>query len=62
MNRTGAYHRVYWAGAAFAGETYAVSSSFPRIAYVDSPRYREIRAQIMPRADDACGLSAESSR
>jgi hypothetical protein len=118
MNRTGAYHRVYWAGAAFAletdvrlrensngnmtllhaisdgqrvwgtearpvdasvllralqeasgasfieelGETYAVSSSFPRIAYVDSPRYREIRAQIMSRADDACGLSAESSR
>jgi hypothetical protein len=118
MNRTAAYHRVYWAGAAFAletdvrlredsngnmtllraisdgqrvwgtearpveasvvlqalqeasgasfieglGENYAVSSSFPGIAYVDSPRYREIRAQIMSRADDACGLSAESSR
>jgi hypothetical protein len=118
MNRTGAYHRVYWAGAAFAletdvrlrensngnmtllhaisdgqrvwgtearpveasvllraleeasgasfieglGATYALSSSFPRIAYVDSPRYREIRARIMSRADDACGLSAESSR
>jgi len=118
MNRTGAYHRVYWAGAAFALETdvrlredsngemtllraisdahhawaaearpvgasvllkalqeasgasfieglgkkYAVSADFPSIVYVDSPRYREIRAQIMSRGDDACALSAESSR
>jgi hypothetical protein len=118
MSRTGAYHRVYWAGAAFAletdvrlrensngemtllraindaqrvwgaearpvgasvllralqeasgasfieglGETYAVSSDFPSTVYVDSPRYRETRAQIMSSADDACGLSAESSR
>ena len=118
MHRTGAYHRVYWAGAAFAletdvrlrensngqmtllraindaqrvwgaearpvgasvllkalqeasgasfieglGEKYAVSSDFPIIAYVDAPRYRGIRAQIMSRADDACGLSAESFR
>jgi len=118
MNRTGAYHRVYWAGAAFAletdvrlrensngqvtllraindaqrvwgaealpvgasvllktlqeasgasfieglGEKYAVSSDFPSIPYLDSPRYRGIRAQIMSSAADACGLSAESSR
>jgi predicted metalloprotease with PDZ domain len=118
MNRTGAYHRVYWAGAAFAletdvrlrensngqvtllraindaqrvwgaearpvgasvllktlqeasgasfieglGEKYAVSSDFPSMPYLDSPRYRGIRAQIMSSAADACGLSAESSR
>jgi len=118
MNRTGAYHRVYWAGAAFAletdvrlrknsngemtllraisdaqrvwgsearpmgasvlfkaleeasgagfieelGEKYAASSEFPSIPYVDSPEYREIRARITSSADEACGVSVESSR
>jgi len=118
MNRTGAYHRVYWAGVAFAlevdvrlrkdsngemtllraisgaqrtwgdeprpvaasvllntlqeaasaefieelGETYAAGSDFPDIAYVASPEYREVRSQITSRADEACGLNAESSR
>jgi len=118
MSRTGAYHRVYWAGAAFAlavdvrlrknsngemtllraisdgqrvwgtdarlvdgsallsalqeasgadfiqelAETYAANSDFPSIEYVRSPEYREIRRQILSGADEACGLSAESSR
>ena len=118
MSRTGAYHRVYWAGAAFAlavdvrlrknsngemtllraisdgqrvwgtdarlvdgsallsalqeasgadfiqelAETYAANSDFPSIEYVRSPEYREIRTQILSGADEACGLSAESSR
>jgi hypothetical protein len=118
MNRTGAYHRVYWAGTAFAlevdvrlrkdsngemtllraisgaqrvwgtearpvaasvvlnalqdasgaefieglGEKYAKRSDFPGVGYVDSPEYRQVRAQITSRADHACGISAESSR
>jgi hypothetical protein len=118
MNRTRAYHRVYWAGTAFAlevdvrlrkdsngemtllraisdaqpawetevrpvpasvvlralqdasgakfiedlGEKYAKRSDFPDVAYVDSPEYREVRAQITSRADRACGISDESSR
>ena len=118
MNRTGAYHRVYWAGTAFAlevdvrlrkdsngemtllraisdaqpawktearpvpasvvlralqdasgatfieglGEKYAKRSDFPDLAYVNSPEYREVRAQITSRADRACGISDESSR
>jgi hypothetical protein len=118
MNRTGAYHRVYWAGAAFAmevdarlrkgsggemtllraisdaqrvwgtearpvpasmvldalddangtefvaglAERYAQSTEFPDVPYVDSPAYRQVRAQITSRADGACRLSVESSR
>ena len=117
MNRTGAYHRVYWAGAAFAleadvrlrknsksemtllralseaqhawgdeagpmktsvlfealqeasgagflkglAEKYAASSDFPNTAYLDSPEYRQVRAQIMSDTDGACGINAESS-
>jgi hypothetical protein len=58
----------------FAGETLAVQDEYPISSkglqrdgpvesrrLVDSPRYGEIRAQIMSSADDACGLSAESS-
>ena len=118
MNRTGAYHRVYWAGTAFAlevdirlrqesnGETtlltalsraqhrwsadarpvsasvflraldeatgsrfiealggeYATKSDFPDTTYVDAQEYRMIRVQIMSPAEEACGVSAESSR
>jgi hypothetical protein len=118
MNRTGAYHRVYWAGTAFAlevdvrlressggemtllraiadsqrvwgnearpvpastvlgtlqdlsgaefiealAEQYARRSDFPDVAYLDAPKYREVRAQIMAPAGHACGLSGESSR
>ena len=118
MNRTGAYQRVYWAGAAFAldvdarlrkasngemtllraindaqrawaseartveasvvlralqeasgtdfieelGHQYAASSDFPDTAYVDSAEYREIRSQIMSGIEEACRVSAESSR
>lgn len=118
MNRTGAYHRVYWAGTAFAlevdvrlressngemtllraindaqhswgsqaqpvaaslllrtlqeasgaafietlAQTYAAASEFPDTAYADSPEYRDVRAQITAHADQACGISAESSR
>jgi hypothetical protein len=118
MHRTGAYHRVYWAGTAFAlevdvrlrmdsngemtllraisdaqhvwgtavqpvaasvvlralqdasgaefieglGEKYAKRSDFPALGYVDSPEYREVRAQITSRADRTCGINDESSR
>lgn len=118
MNRTGAYHRVYWAGTAFAlevdvrlrkasngemtllraisdaqhtwgsaarpvtapallralqdasgaafietlAETYAGASKFPNTAYVASPEYLDVRAQITAHADQACGINAESSR
>jgi predicted metalloprotease with PDZ domain len=118
MNRTGAYHRVYWAGTAFAlevdvrlredsngemtllraisdaqrvwgnearpvaasvvlnalqeasgaefieglGEKYAKRTDFPDVGYVAAPEYREVRAQITSRADQACGINVESSR
>ncbi len=118
MNRTGAYHRVYWAGAAFAlevdvrlrersggdmtllraideaqdawgtdsrdvaaavvlgalddaggtefieplGRKYAAMSEFPDLEYVDSPKYRQIRAQITARVDGGCEVNAGSSR
>jgi hypothetical protein len=44
------------------GETYAAESDFPDIAYLASPEYREVRSQITSRADEACGINAESSR
>jgi hypothetical protein len=118
MNRTGTYHRVYWAGTAFAleldvrlreasngemtllraisdaqhtwgsgaqpvaasvflgalqeasgatfiealAQTYAGATDFPDTAYAASPKYRDVRAQITEHADQACGISAESSR
>jgi len=44
------------------GEKYAKRSDFPALGYVDSPEYREVRAQITSRADRTCGINDESSR
>lgn len=43
-------------------EKYAASPEFPDTAYLDSPAYREVRAEIMSRDDEACRINAESSR
>lgn len=44
------------------GSRYADSVRFPDTAFATSAKYRETRAQITSLAEEACGLSAESSR